>query len=243
VRGDDERAGPSGLRAMTGEARRTVLIAAAVVLAALAVAWGAGWLGAVGRTLEERQDGAVREAIVAESFAPVLEEPALQARAAGASEAEQQALLFELARDGLVRLPDDVLLERLLLLRDVAVNGDERTCALVLVGGTPAAAGDVLASLDEPTLRRWLLLSRDAVLATLRDDPPRPLAPAEVARAGDALLAALGPEDARRFETARRSLAGLSQGDACQLARATLTAASELPPEDRLLVARMFAGG
>jgi len=228
---------------MTREARRAAAALAAVLLAGLGVAWAAGWLGALGRTLDERQASAARDGIVAEVFAPVLARPEFAARAQGASDAEQQALLFELARDGLARLPDATLLERLALLRDVAAHGDERTCAMVLVGGTPAAAEDVLAALDEATLRRWLALSRDAVLATLRDDPARPLAPEEAERARAALVGALEPDDAERFEAALRSLAGLSQSEACALARAALEAASDLPPQDRQLVARLFASG
>jgi len=228
---------------MTREARRAAAALAAVALAGLGIAWAAGWLGALGRALDERQASAAREAIVAEAFAPVLARPEFEARAQGVSDGEQQALLFELAREGLVRLPDETLLERLALLRDVAVHGDERTCALVLVGGTPAAAGDVLASLDEATLRRWLALSREAVLASLRDDPARPLAPEQAERARAALFGALGPDEAERFRAAPGSLAGLSQPEACSLARATLEAASGLPPEDRQLVARLFASG
>lgn len=228
---------------MTREARRAAAALAALALAALAIAWAAGWLDALGRGLETRQGDAVREAIVDEVFAPVFADPAFQARAAGMGDAEQQALLFELARDGLARLPDEVLLERLALLRDVARDGDERTCAMVLVGGAPGSAGDLLAALDQATLRRWLALSREAVLATLGDAPSRPLAPDDAERARAALFAALGPEGAARFAAAQRSLAGLTQHEACQLVRATLDAASALPPADRQLVARLFANG
>lgn len=228
---------------MTREASRVAAGLAALALAGLALAWAAGWLGALARGLEARQGSALRDAIVADVFAPVFDDPAFQARAAGMGEAEQQALLFELARDGLVRLPDAILLERLALLRDVVHAGDERTCAMMLVGGAPGAAGDLLAALDEDTLRRWLALSRAAVLATLRDDPARSLAPADAGRAREALFAALGPADAERFDAARRSLAGLSQREACKLARATLDAASSLPASDRQLVARLVASG
>jgi hypothetical protein len=228
---------------VTREARRAGLALGALALAALAIAWGAGWLDALGRRLGERQESAARDAIVAEVFAPVFEDPAFQARATGMGDPEQQLLLFELARDGLARLPDETLLERLALLRDVAQHGDERTCATVLLGGAPGAADDLLAALDEATLRRWLALSRASVLATLRGDPRRPLAPDDAERARAALFGALGPDDSERFEGALQSLAGLSQRDACDLVRATLGAAAELPPHDRQLVARLFASG
>lgn len=228
---------------MTREARRTAAALAALALGGLAIAWAAGWLGALGRRLEARQGGAVRDAIVAEVFAPVFDDPAFQARAEGMGEAEQQALLFELARDGLPRLPDATLLDRLALLRDVVHGSDERTCATVLVGGAPGAAGDLLAALDEDPLRRWLVLSRAAVLATLREDPVRQLSPADAERARAALLGGLGPADAERFEAVRHSLAGLSQREACALARAILDAAGRLPAHDRQLVARLLAAG
>ncbi|HEY8494597.1 MAG TPA: hypothetical protein VIN04_11935 [Myxococcota bacterium] len=228
---------------MSGPARRATLALAALVLAALAVAWAAGWLEALERVLEARRTRAARQAVVAEIFAPVFESPEFQELARGRSDAEQQALLFELARDGLVRLPDELLLERLALLRDVAARADRRTCAMVLVGGSPGAAGDLVAALEPEPLRRWLVLSREAVLAALRDDPPRPLPPDEAERARAALLEALGPEDAARFEAALEALDRLSQEEACALARATLEAANRLPPEERRRVARLVASG
>src|SRR5690606_4964197 len=117
------------------------------------------------------------------------------------------------------------------------------TCAMVLVGGSPAAAGGLVAALDPELLRRWLLLSREAVLASLRDDPPRPLPPDEAEQARAALLDALGPDDAARFEAALESLDRLSQAEACALARATLEAANRLAPEERRRVARLVASG
>jgi hypothetical protein len=213
------------------------------VLAGLAIAWASGGLGALGRLLGERRAGAARAELVDELFGPVLERPELRARAQGLSGAEQQALLFELARDGVARLPDEALLERLALLREVAASGDEATCAMVLVGGPPAAAAELLAALDDGTLRRWLALSRDAVLANLRGDPARPLAPEDAERARAALVGALSPADAERFDAALRAPAGLSRREACALARATLEAAAALPAADRQLVARLFASG
>lgn len=225
---------------MTREARRAALGLVALAAAALAIAWVTGGLSALGRALEGRQASATRNAVTEEIFAPVLAHPDFQARAQGLDAAQQQVLLFELARDGLPRLGDEALLGRLALLRDVAVGGDERTCAMVLIGGTPDAAGDVLAGLDEAMLRRWLELSRSSVLATLRDDATRALEPDDAERARAALTAALAPEDAARFES---PLGGLSQAEACALARAMLDAAMGLPAEDRQLVARLFAGG
>jgi hypothetical protein len=225
---------------MTREARRAALGLAALTAAALAIAWATGGLAALERTLAGRQAGAARNAVTEEIFAPVLAHPDFQTRAQGLDAAQQQALLFELARDGLPRLGDETLLGRLALLRDVAVGGDERTCAMVLIGGAPDAAGDVLAGLDEAMLRRWLELSRESVLAALRDDPARGLAVGEAERARAALVGAMTPEDAARFAG---PLGGLSQGEACALARAMLDAAMGLPAEDRQLVARLFAGG
>ena len=228
---------------MNGPARRAALALVALVLAALAVAWAAGWLGALERTLGARRARTARQAVVSEIFAPVFESPDFQELARGRSEAEQQALLFELARDGLVRLPDELLLERLALLREVTASADQRTCAMVLVGGSPGAAGDLVAALEPEPLRRWLVLSREAVLAALRDDPPRPLPPDEAERVRAALLDALGPEDAARFEAALEALDRLSQDEACALARATLEAAKGLPPEQRRRHARLVASG
>lgn len=214
----------------------------ALLLAALALAWGSGGLARLGRSLDARRAGAARAELTERVFAPVLARPEFLARARGLDAGQQQALLFELARDGLPRLPDEILLERLALLREVA-EGDQRTCAMVLVGGAPAAAQDVLATLDEALLRRWLELSRAAVLATLRDDPARRLGPEEGERARARLLAALPPSDAERLRAALGSLDGLSQREACALARAALDAALGLPAEDRQLVARLFASG
>jgi hypothetical protein len=226
---------------MTREARRAAAGLAAVVVVAIAIAWGSGWLGDLRRSLEARRAGAVQDALVAEIFGPVLERPELRARARGMDARAQQALLFELSRDGVTRLSDETLLERLALLRDVAASANERACAMVLIGGAPDAAGGVLAALDEATLRRWLVLSREAVLAALREEPARPLAPEEAGRARAALLGAMAPADAERFQSALRSLDGLSEHEACTLARATLEAATSLPVEERRLVARLLA--
>jgi hypothetical protein len=228
---------------VTREARRAALALAALAAAVLAIAWAAGWLDALGGSLAQRQAAAARDALIEEVFAPVLETEELRARAEGLGAGQQQALLFDLAREGVARLPDAVLLERLALLRDVATGADERACAMVLLGGAPGAAGDLLDALDEGTLRRWLELSREAVLASLRDEPARPLAPEDAERARKALLGAMAPADAERFVTALQSLAGLSQAEACALARAALGAATSLPPGERELVARLFASG
>jgi hypothetical protein len=228
---------------MTREARRAALWLASLAAAALALAWAGGGFDALGRAVAERRAGAAREALIAELFAPVLEEEALRERARGLGGAQQQALLFDLAREGLVRLPDAELVARLELLRDVAAGGDERACAMVLVGGPPDAAGGLLDALDEATLRRWLELSRASVLAALRDDPPRPLAADEAERARAALFAAMAPVDAERLAATLPALGALSQAEACALARATLDAAMALPAEERQLVARLFASG
>lgn len=219
---------------------RAALGLAALLVAALAIAWATGALEALERARAARHASATVTAVTEEVFDPVLASPAFQARAEGLAPAQQQALLFELARDGLPRLPDDVLLERLALLREVAERGDERTCAMVMVGGTPDAAGDILATLDADALRRWLLLSRDAVEATLRDEPARRLTPDEAERARAALVATLAPEQAARLAG---PLAELTQRDACALARAALDGAARLPADERQLVARLFAGG
>lgn len=228
---------------MTREARRAALALAALAAAALALAWAGGAFDALGRAVAGRQAAAAREALIAEVFAPVLEEEALRTRARGLGGGQQQALLFDLAREGLARLPDEVLVARLALLHDVAAGADERACAMVLVGGPPDAAGGLLDALDEPDLRRWLELSRESVLAALRDVPPRPLAADEAERARTALFGAMAPADAERLAAALPALGALSQAEACALARATLDAALSLPAEERQLVARLFASG
>lgn len=224
-------------------ARRAAAALAALGLAALSAAWSAGLWEGFGRSLERRRADAARAALVDELFAPILAQEAFRARAQGLHAGQQQALLFDLAREGLARLPDERLVERLDLLRDVAAGGDERACAMVLLGGAPDAAGGLLEGLDEATLRRWLELSREAVLASLREDPPRPLAEADAARALEALLATLSPADAERLRAAPGSLAGLGEREACALARAALAAAVALPAADRQLVARLLASG
>lgn len=223
--------------------RRAAAGLVALALVALCVAWSVGLQERLGRSIERRRADAARAALVDELFAPILELEALRERARGLDGGQQQALLFELARDGLLRLPDQRLVERLALLRDVTAGSDQRACAMVLLGGAPDAAGGLLEALDLATLRRWLELSREAVLASLRDDPPRPLAPADAERALAALVATLPPADAERLRAAPGSLAGLDEREACALARASLEAAMALPATDRQGVARLLASG
>ena len=170
----------------------------------------------------------------------LVEAPEFQAAFAGLTPEQAQQKGFELAARGISRLDDRALRQRAEILARILPQLGEPACASMARGvSSPevlTAIQSTLKDLDTTSLALWLDLSRNAMLAELRQTP-RPTVTDEQVNAAFSALADSWPQaDVDRLN-ALHDLSTASDTDACWVVRTLYRTATELPePHGTVLV-------
>jgi hypothetical protein len=231
-----------GLTPRFGRFGAALLSVVGIAIAGAAIAYSP--LGTRGTRYIDQQRGRARIArATSEQMMPVLKSPAFQQRIEGLNQNEINALAFNLADEGLLRLSDEQLVARAQLLSDAISLADEDTCAAQLLGPTPEQVQQLLANLSDQSLVAWSKLSAEAIAASLQGVPLRSPNQAGVEAAFRNILASLAEAEANRLALALRNPAALDTVDACWTAKTIYRSVASLPSAEQALLARVLAVG
>lgn len=166
--------------------------------------------------------------------------------ARGLSESQMTQATSRLAASGLVRLSDDLLMERARIMKRVLDNLNTVQCALVTEGGlqaTPDFMG-VIEELDPGLWQRMMTIGVRAAIAEIRDYPP-PVTPSvsESDMAFQALAESMSGAEADRFVEA---IEAVDRGEAspvetCWLGRTLFGSVDRLSAGNAATIARLSA--
>lgn len=127
---------------------------------------------------------------------------------------------FELAQSGIARLDGATLVARARLLSVVLKSVDEKSCAAIIRGSAePAAVIAVMEKLGSSFLDSWLDISSKALIAELRQVPPRKLTDREVQQAEAELRAHLTKQERERLAAMPEDQRGIPDADECWTTR------------------------
>ncbi len=160
-------------------------------------------------------------------------EPVFQARMRGKGGGEQGALVREMSRRGLLRLPIAELRRVGEIRRDLALKS-ERFCAQLWTGvPEPGAFSEALSRLPEPEAVEFARLLADAVLLEARDEGEHraPPAGAEAAALTRTMANALGQERGAELVRIVERGASATAADGCKAVRLIFEAAPKLSDE------------
>lgn len=145
----------------------------------------------------------------------------------------------ELSQKGLVRLTDEMLLERALVMRSILEAADAQTCGAIARGDPAPGLEQTLRRLTAEDVRLWFDMSFASTVAELRQAPVRPAPP--IAQIENAIAELLKRVDGEEAELVRATLVNPRAGtveEACRGARLLYQALNGMPDRSRRVLAR-----
>src|SRR2546422_3333630 len=145
--------------------------------------------------------------------------------------------LRRLSTKGLVRLPDEALLQRVTLLTALVTRADVEACAAIFRNSsTPEQLHAAFLKLDPDALDAWVDLAARGAKAELEQTEPPSVSEVETTDALSALVKALPPDEGDRLSKVLDGVAQSSDEDACWAARTLYAKVTRMgEPYDRIL--------